>query len=82
MIEAVGHENLPTYFGTIGRVLKPGGRAVIQAISVPDDRWASSMLCTFFLAEGAALVQGQPEHQPWTSPCGSDGDTPYPAWLS
>jgi cyclopropane-fatty-acyl-phospholipid synthase len=38
MIEAVGHENLPTYFNVIGRMLKPGGRAVLQAICCPDDR--------------------------------------------
>ncbi len=40
MIEAVGHEHLPPYFGTIGRMLRPGGRAVIQAICTPDERWA------------------------------------------
>jgi cyclopropane-fatty-acyl-phospholipid synthase len=33
MIEAVGHENLPEYFGIIDRMLKPSGRAVLQAIS-------------------------------------------------
>ncbi len=38
MIEAVGHEHLAPYFAVIGRMLKPGGRAVLQAISVPDDR--------------------------------------------
>jgi cyclopropane fatty-acyl-phospholipid synthase-like methyltransferase len=38
MIEAVGHEHLPTYFSTINRMLKPGGAAVIQAICCPDDR--------------------------------------------
>lgn len=30
MIEAVGHENLPAYFGAISSLLKPGGQAVIQ----------------------------------------------------
>jgi cyclopropane fatty-acyl-phospholipid synthase-like methyltransferase len=30
MIEAVGHEHLRSYFGQIGRMLKSGGRAVIQ----------------------------------------------------
>ena len=30
MIEAVGHENLPEYFQIIDKMLKPGGRAVIQ----------------------------------------------------
>lgn len=51
MIEAVGHENLPAYFGTIGRLLKPGGRAVLQAICCPDDRCGTaavqSVLCAW-----------------------------------
>ena len=38
MIEAVGHEHLGSYFATIGHMLKPGGKAVIQAITYPDDR--------------------------------------------
>ena len=40
MIEAVGKEYLPSYFETIGRSLKPGAKAVIQAITIPDDRYA------------------------------------------
>ena len=39
MIEAVGHEYLPIYFRTIDRLLKPDGIAVIQAITVPDQRY-------------------------------------------
>ena len=38
MIEAVGHEYWPTYFATIDRVLAPGGRVGIQAITMPHDR--------------------------------------------
>src|SRR5690606_2918274 len=38
MIEAVGHEFWATYFATIDRLLAPGGRAVIQAITMPHDR--------------------------------------------
>ncbi len=41
MIEAVGKEFLPSYFETIQRSLKPQGRAVIQAITIPDDRYAA-----------------------------------------
>jgi cyclopropane fatty-acyl-phospholipid synthase-like methyltransferase len=29
--EAVGHEHLPTFFATVSRALRPGGRAAIQA---------------------------------------------------
>lgn len=36
MIEAVGHEFLGAYFRTIDRVLRPGGRALVQAIVIRD----------------------------------------------
>ena len=39
MIEAVGHEYLPTYFSKIAQVLKKNGAALIQAITMPDDRY-------------------------------------------
>ncbi|WP_308012909.1 DUF1365 family protein [Janibacter melonis] len=38
MIEAVGLDYLGEYFATIERVLRPGGRAAIQAITMPDHR--------------------------------------------
>ena len=38
MIEAVGHEYWSTYFQTIDRLLAPGGRVGIQAITMPHDR--------------------------------------------
>ncbi|MFC4786072.1 class I SAM-dependent methyltransferase [Nocardioides sp. MAHUQ-72] len=38
MIEAVGHQYWTTYFETIDRVLAPGGRVAIQAITMPHDR--------------------------------------------
>ena len=38
MIEAVGWRYWPTYFEAIDRVLAPGGRAVIQAITMPHNR--------------------------------------------
>lgn len=37
MIEAVGEENWPAYFGVIRERLKPGGCAVIQGITIRDD---------------------------------------------
>lgn len=36
MIEAVGERYWPTYFATLAARLAPGGRAVLQAITVPD----------------------------------------------
>lgn len=41
MIEAVGREYLDSYFQIVSRSLKPGGRAVIQAITIPDERYKS-----------------------------------------
>ena len=38
MIEAVGWRYWPTYFETIDRVLAPGGRLALQAITMPHDR--------------------------------------------
>ena len=39
MIEAVGREFLESYFSTIQQSLKPGAKAVIQAITIPDERY-------------------------------------------
>ncbi|TNF50790.1 DUF1365 family protein, partial [bacterium] len=39
MLEAVGHSNLGLYFSTLDRILKPGGRAVVQVITMPDERY-------------------------------------------
>lgn len=39
MLEAVGYEFLPRYFATVGARLAPGGRAAIQTITMPDERF-------------------------------------------
>lgn len=39
MIEAVGHEFLPSYFQTVNARLKSGGRFALQAITIPDERY-------------------------------------------
>ncbi|MBF0433445.1 MAG: class I SAM-dependent methyltransferase [Fibrobacteria bacterium] len=39
MIEAVGHKYMPVYFKSIDRLLKQDGIAVIQAITMPDQRY-------------------------------------------
>ena len=41
MIEAVGEEWWPTYFGQLQACLKPGGRVVLQAITIREDRYAA-----------------------------------------
>jgi len=39
MIEAVGAEFLPSYFKVLGERLKPEGKLLLQAITVPDQRY-------------------------------------------
>ena len=41
MIEAIGYAQFPTFFAACDRLLAPGGRALIQAITVPDERFES-----------------------------------------
>jgi cyclopropane-fatty-acyl-phospholipid synthase len=38
MVEAVGFQFWPTYFATLDRLVVPGGRVAIQAITMPHDR--------------------------------------------
>ncbi|QQQ73483.1 class I SAM-dependent methyltransferase [Saccharothrix sp. 6-C] len=38
MVEAVGADYWPAYFRTLDRVLEPGGRVGLQAITMPHDR--------------------------------------------
>ncbi|CAE8629024.1 unnamed protein product [Polarella glacialis] len=51
MIEAVGHEFLPGYFAAIDECLRPGGKAALQAICVPDARYESYLKGTDFIRE-------------------------------
>jgi cyclopropane-fatty-acyl-phospholipid synthase len=39
MIEAVGSENYDTYFAQCARLLRPGGRMLIQAITIADQQY-------------------------------------------
>jgi len=39
MIEAVGEKYWPAYFGKIAEVLNPGGRAVLQVITIANERF-------------------------------------------
>lgn len=41
MIEAVGEQFLPGYFDMLSRRLKPGGRVVIQVITIAEERFES-----------------------------------------
>ncbi len=39
MLEAVGHAYYGTFFRTCDRLLNPGGRVVLQVITIPDQRY-------------------------------------------
>jgi cyclopropane-fatty-acyl-phospholipid synthase len=43
MVEAVGADRLGTYFRQCGRLLKPGGAMLLQAITIADQRYASAL---------------------------------------
>lgn len=49
MIEAVGHEYLPTFFGKCNSLLKPGGRMLIQGILIPEQRYKAYRCSTDFI---------------------------------
>jgi len=39
MIEAIGEKQFPVFFDAVDRLLRPGGRACVQTILIPDERW-------------------------------------------
>ncbi len=51
MIEAVGQEYWPTYFQTVSRMLKPGGRACIQSITIDDALFERYLHSTDFIQQ-------------------------------
>ena len=51
MFEAVGERWWPTYFATVARALKPGGKAIIQSIVLRDDLFAAYRRGTDFIQQ-------------------------------
>jgi cyclopropane-fatty-acyl-phospholipid synthase len=49
MFEAVGEEYWPSYFSTIANALERGGRAVLQVISIAEDRYENYKRDTDFI---------------------------------
>lgn len=49
MIEAVGHQYYDTYFKKVSQLLKPDGVALIQAITITDQRYASAIRSVDFI---------------------------------
>lgn len=51
MLEAVGQEYWPTYFESVARLLKPGGRACIQSIVIQDKLFDRYIRSTDFIQQ-------------------------------
>jgi len=51
MVEAVGREYWPTYFQTVSRLLKPGGKACIQSIVIDDEHFERYIKGTDFIQQ-------------------------------
>lgn len=49
MIEAIGAPYLDTYFAKLGSLLRPGGRALVQAITIEDHRYAQALASVDFI---------------------------------
>ncbi|MDA0657375.1 MAG: cyclopropane-fatty-acyl-phospholipid synthase [Planctomycetota bacterium] len=49
MIEAVGHEFLPEFFRCCSQLLKPSGLMALQAITIPDQRYAEYLRSIDFI---------------------------------
>jgi cyclopropane-fatty-acyl-phospholipid synthase len=41
MLEAIGHDQLPTYFAALDRLLAPSGVVAVQTITIPEQRYRS-----------------------------------------
>lgn len=51
MVEAVGQDYWPTYFQTVSRLLRPGGRACIQSIVIDDALFPRYIRSTDFIQQ-------------------------------
>ena len=49
MLEAVGESYWPSYFGALGDRLRAGGVAVLQGITIAEDRYEAYRACTDFI---------------------------------
>jgi cyclopropane-fatty-acyl-phospholipid synthase len=51
MVEAVGREYWPQYFGALDKLLRPGGRACVQSIVIDDALWDRYIRGTDFIQQ-------------------------------
>lgn len=51
MLEAVGHQFYGAFFEKCAALLSPGGRGVIQTITIPDQRYEAARRCVDFIKQ-------------------------------
>ncbi len=49
MVEAIGAQYMQAYFSTLGRLLKPDGLGLVQAITIEDHRYAQALRSVDFI---------------------------------
>ena len=49
MVEAIGAQYMQAYFATLGRLLKPAGQGLVQAITIEDHRYAQALKSVDFI---------------------------------
>lgn len=49
MVEAIGAQYMQTYFSALGRLLKPDGLGLVQAITIEDHRYAQALRSVDFI---------------------------------
>ena len=49
MVEAIGAHYMQAYFATLGRLLKPDGLGLVQAITIEDHRYAQALRSVDFI---------------------------------
>lgn len=63
MIEAVGPDNFNEYFTHLGRLLAPDGRALVQAIVLPESRYAEALGRSDFIQQSIFPGGGLPSRE-------------------
>jgi cyclopropane-fatty-acyl-phospholipid synthase len=74
MIEAVGHKYLPTYFKKCASLLKPDGQMLIQAITMPDQRYDRYLKTSDFIQQYIFPGSCVPSFTAITNACTSGSD--------
>ena len=74
MIEAIGEKQFPVFFDAVDRLLVPGGRACVQTILIPDERWPRYRKTPDWIERhvfpGVSSRRSRPSRTRWRAPRG------------